>query len=90
MTVIFEYVERSKLSIKYAIFSSMREMPFYYNFPKRKLASQVESPLPLKYGRRGINEICVEGQRIQPLGSICLCTLNKNLIPSASKFTEQY
>lgn len=36
MTAIFKYVERSKLSIKYAIFSSMREMPFYYNFQKKK------------------------------------------------------
>lgn len=50
---IFKYVERSKLSINYAIFSSMREMPFYYNFPKRKLAAQVESSPPLEIWKKG-------------------------------------
>lgn len=54
MTAIFKYVERSKLSIKYAIFSSMREMPFYYNFQKKKkkIAAQVESPPPLEIWKK--------------------------------------
>lgn len=52
MKAIFKYVEWTKLSIKYAIVSSMREMPFYYNFPKRKLAAQVENPPPLEIRKK--------------------------------------